>query len=204
MSPQTKNDYVGIPFGNYEANYLQMKLFLQDEKLTLRALEPEDIDLLFEWENNEEIWTISHTIAPFSKHILALYIQNSDKDIYESRQMRMMMVTKSGKTIGAIDLFDFDPFHSRTGIGILVHRPEDRSKGYATAALKLMIRYCFEKLNLHQIYANILTDNTLSLNLFLKAGFELTGTKKEWVRDDGSWKDENMLQLLNKTADSQK
>ena len=34
-----------------------------------------------------------------------------------------------------------------------------------------LIRYGFEKLNLHQIYANILTDNQLSMKLFLKAGF---------------------------------
>lgn len=178
-----------------------MSLYLQDEKITLRAMEPEDIDLLFEWENSEEIWTVSHTIAPFSKHILAQYIRNSDKDLYESKQLRMMMVTKSGKTIGAIDLFDFDPFHLRIGIGILIHQTEDRSKGYATAALNVMIRYCFEKLNLHQIYANILTDNTVSMNLFLKAGFELTGTRREWIRDNRSWKDENMVQLLNKTTE---
>jgi diamine N-acetyltransferase len=173
-----------------------MKLFLKDDLITLRALEPEDIDLLYEWENNEEIWTISNTLAPFSKHTLVLYIQNSDKDIYESRQLRMMIETFEGKTVGAIDLFDFDPFHSRVGIGILVHRPEDRSKGVATAALNLMIRYCFEKLGLHQIYANILTDNEVSMKLFLKAGFVVTGTKKEWVRDGGLWKDEFLLQIM--------
>ena len=101
-----------------------MKLFLKDDQITLRALEPEDIDLLYEWENSEEIWTVSHTIAPFSKHILALYLRNSDKDLYESKQLRMMMATKNGQTVGAIDLFDFDPFHARIGIGILVHRPD--------------------------------------------------------------------------------
>lgn len=174
-----------------------MKLFLKDDLITLRALEPEDIDLLYEWENNEEIWTISNTLAPFSKHTLALYIRNSDKDIYESRQLRMMIEIPDGKTVGAIDLFDFDPFHLRVGIGILVHRPEDRSKGVATAALNLMIRYCFEKLGLHQIYANILTDNEVSMKLFLKAGFVVTGTKKEWVRDGEMWKDEFLLQKLN-------
>ncbi len=174
-----------------------MKAFLKDDKITLRALEPEDIDRLFEWENNEEIWTVSHTIAPFSKHILSLYIQDSDKDIYESKQMRLMIMTNEGKTIGAIDLFDFDPYHLRVGIGILIHHPEDRSNGFASAALNLMIHYCFEKLNLHQIYANILTDNDHSLKMFTKAGFQLIGTKKEWIRDGGNWKDEHLLQLLN-------
>lgn len=173
-----------------------MKRFLKDELISLRALEPDDINLLYEWENSEEIWTVSHTISPFSKHILALYIQNSDKDIYESKQLRMMIDTLNGETVGAIDLFDFDPIHSRVGIGILIYKQEDRAKGIATAALNLMIRYCFEKLNMHQIYANILVDNKISIRLFAKAGFEVTGTKKEWIREGGIWKDEHLLQLL--------
>jgi len=174
-----------------------MRPFLKDDSIVLRALEPEDIDLLYEWENCEEIWTISHTITPFSKHLLALYIQNADKDLYETKQLRLMIETTAGKTVGAIDLFDFDPFHSRVGLGILVHSPEDRSKGSATAALGLVIGYCFGKLGLHQIYANILTDNEVSIKLFLKAGFEVTGTKKEWIREGNLWKDELLLQLVN-------
>jgi len=175
----------------------KMKKFLQNEVIVLRALEPDDIELLYRWENDEEIWTVSHTIVPFSRHTLALYIQNSYQDIYESKQLRMMIDTPLGKTAGAIDLFDFDPFHGRAGLGILVHHPDDRSKGYATAALNLMIRYCFEKLKLHQLYANILTDNAESLKLFLKAGFVLSGTRKEWVREGDTWKDEYLLQLVN-------
>ena len=175
-----------------------MKSFLKDDLITLRALEPEDVDRLYLWENNEEIWTISHTLAPFSKHTLSLYIQNADKDIYESRQLRMMIDNLDGATVGAIDLFDFDPYHSRVGIGILIHRKEDRAKVYATAALNLMIRYCFEKLNLHQLYANILVDNEISIALFEKAGFEITGTKKDWILESGQWKDEHLLQLIRK------
>ncbi len=175
-----------------------MKLFLKDDLISLRALEPDDIDLLYEWENSEENWKVSQTIAPFSKHILALYIRDADKDIYETKQLRMMIMTLAGKTIGAVDLFDLDPLNLRVGVGILIHGQEDRSKGYATSALNLMVRYCFEKLGLHQIYANILTDNEVSMKLFTKAGFQLTGTKKEWIRDGGIWKDEHLLQLLNR------
>lgn len=175
-----------------------MKPFLRDDLISLRALEPEDVDRLYEWENNEEIWTISHTLAPFSKHTLTRYIQNADKDIYESGQLRMMIDNNDNETVGAIDLFDFEPYHLRVGIGILIHKKEDRSKGYATAALNLMIRYCFEKLRLHLIYANILSDNEISIRLFEKAGFVITGTKKDWIRDGGGWKDEYLLQLLRR------
>lgn len=173
-----------------------MKNFLSNDKIRLRAIEPEDIDLLYLWENDPEIWEISHTLVPYSKYILALYIKNTDKDIYESRQLRLMIDTPDGKSIGAIDLFDFDPFHSRVGIGLLIHNREERSKGYASAALELLIDYCFNKLKMHQLYANIETENTISLRLFEKHGFTICGTKREWLQTGTGWKDEALLQLI--------
>jgi diamine N-acetyltransferase len=173
-----------------------MENYLLNDVVSLRAIEPEDIELLYSWENDPEIWEVSHTLVPFSKYILALYIKNSDKDIYESKQLRLMIDTSDGKTIGAIDLFDFDPYHSRVGIGILIHNSEDRSKGYASAALELLITYCFDKLNIHQLYVNIETGNKISLALFEKHGFKICGTKKEWIQTPSGWKDEAMMQLI--------
>jgi len=173
-----------------------MEKFLSDDLLSLRAIEPGDIELLYTWENDPEIWEVSHTLVPYSKYILALYIKNADKDIYESKQLRLMIDTTDGKTVGAIDLFDFDPYHSRVGVGLLIHNQEDRSKGYASSALEILISYCFNKLNIHQLYANIETGNTISIRLFEKHGFKICGTKKEWLRTPSGWKDEVMLQLI--------
>jgi len=173
-----------------------MKKYLANDIITLRAIEPEDIELLYSWENDPEIWEVSHTLVPYSKYILALYIKNSDKDIYETKQLRLMIDTNEGKTVGAIDLFDFEPHHSRVGVGLLIHNKEDRSKGYASEALDLLISFCFKKLNIHQMFANIESRNKISLGLFEKHGFRICGTKKEWLRTDSGWKDEMMLQLL--------
>ncbi|MCX6228587.1 MAG: GNAT family protein [Bacteroidia bacterium] len=173
-----------------------MKLHLFSEKIRLRALEPEDLELIYAWENNEEVWNISNTLVPFSKYILALYIKNSDQDIYATKQLRLMIDTVEGKTVGAIDLFEFDPHHSRIGIGILIHSEADRLKGYASSAIELLIIYCFDKLNIHQIYANIEPDNLSSISLFEKHGFILSGTKKEWLRDGQGWKDELFYQRI--------
>ncbi len=177
-----------------------MKEYLKNDKVALRALEPEDIDILFGWENDEEIWEVSNTLAPFSKYILALYIKNSDKDIYESKQLRLMIDDSKGNTVGAIDLFDFDPYHQRAGIGILIHDRTERSKGYASAVLQLMIAYCFDKLSLHQLFANIAKENEISLKLFANAGFEIIGTKREWLRRGHQWEDELLLQRINKSS----
>ncbi len=59
--------------------------------ISLRALEPEDLELLYEWENNLSYWTISSTVAPFSKFTLKRYLKNSHKNIYETGQLRLMI-----------------------------------------------------------------------------------------------------------------
>ncbi len=165
-------------------------------KIRFRALEPDDIDLLYEWENDAEIWEVSNTYEPFSKYILAKYIRESQRDIYESKEARMIIETPEGKAVGAIDLFDFDPFHFRAGVGILIHDEKDRKLGYATDALELLCSYAANYLRLHQLFANITADNLASIQLFTNAGFELTGTKKDWRRTADGWKNELMFQKI--------
>ena len=169
---------------------------LEYGKVRFRALEPDDIDLLFEWENDAEIWDISNTYEPFSKYILAKYIKDSQRDIYEAKQTRMIIETLDGHAVGAIDLFDFDPFHFRAGVGILIHDDKDRKVGYATDALHLLCQYATEILRLHQLYANITENNLASIQLFENNGFEHCGTKKEWRRTEDGWKDELMFQKI--------
>ncbi|MBN1116269.1 MAG: GNAT family N-acetyltransferase [Bacteroidales bacterium] len=169
--------------------------------IKLRAVEPEDIDLLFQWENNQEIWHLSNTITPFSRHILTKYIETAHLDIFQTRQLRLMIdVLESGqnpRTVGAIDLFEFEPFHLRAGIGILISNTLDRNKGYASAALQSLIEYTFKTLHLNQLYCNIGTDNILSIKLFKKHGFTEVGIKKKWNKTLAGYTDEMMLQLIN-------
>jgi diamine N-acetyltransferase len=178
---------------------LHLKLdsnYLKYGRVWLRPLEPEDIDLLYDWENNLEIWEVSDTKTPFSKHILAQYLKDSVFDIYATRQLRLVIQTLGKKPVGAIDLFDFDPFHMRAGIGILIHNREERNKGYASDALQCLMNYSLNVLGLHQLYANISPDNEASLKLFQKLGFEFLGTKREWLKTPTGWKDEIILQKI--------
>ena len=168
------------------------------EKINLRALEPEDLELLYEWENNNAFWTISNTIAPFSKFTLKRYLKHSHKNIYETGQLRFMIELPEEKlTIGTIDLFDFDPYHNRAGVGILIGDKSDRKKGYASLAMVKFLEYSFNTLQLHQLYCNITAGNTDSLRLFKRCGFKVTGRKVDWVKTPGKYLDEYLLQLIN-------
>jgi diamine N-acetyltransferase len=168
----------------------------------LRAPELSDLELLYTWENNMEIWKVSNTITPFSRFVLKKYIETSQLDIWETKQLRLIIEAKTQSSlmyvpVGAVDLFDFDPFHSRAGVGILIANKEYRQKGFATEALRLLILYAFETLQLHQLYCNISSDNTVSLQLFQNQGFVIVGSKKEWLKMVDGWEDEVILQLLN-------
>jgi diamine N-acetyltransferase len=165
-------------------------------KITLRPLEPEDIELLYQWENNMEIWKVSNTRTPFSKYILAEYIKESAKDIYETKQLRLIILNKKNEPVGAVDLFDFDPYHMRAGIGILIHNKENRNHGYGCDALKAIFGYAVEALGLKQLYANISLKNEVSIHLFEKAGFIKSGIKKNWLKTPTGWEDEIFMQIM--------
>ena len=143
---------------------------LQGNFIKLRALEPEDLEFLFQIENNEIFWEVSHTQTPFSKFVLKNYLENAHLDIYETKQLRLI-------------------------IGILIH-PDSQQKGFASEALSILIQYAFTHLHLHQLFANILTDNEKSLQLFMKYSFKKVGIKKEWIFSEGKMKDEILFQLI--------
>jgi diamine N-acetyltransferase len=109
-----------------------------------------------------------------------------------------MICNKEGKSVGSIDLFDFDPNHLRAGVGILIAEKDDRRKGYASEALQLLTNYSFEILNLHQLYCNITTDNESSILLSRSTVIRSPGIKKHWIRSGNSYKDELLLQLIRK------
>ena len=132
-----------------------MMVFLRGEKILLRALEPEDLNFLFAVENNTNFWEVSHTQTPFSRFILKQYIENSHLDIFEMKQLRLVVEDCKSKTpLGMIDLFNFNPQHRRAGIGIVIEQQYQNS-GIATEALSLLIDYCFKVLNMHQLFANL-------------------------------------------------
>jgi diamine N-acetyltransferase len=167
------------------------------KEIKLRALEPEDLELLYDWENNSDYWIISNTVSPFSRYTLKRYIENSHKNIYETGQIRLMIDHIADKqTIGAIDIFDFDSYHKRAGIGILIAREDYRRKGLATMALTCLIEYCFKTLLLHQLFCNILENNNESIDLFKKLGFKEIGIKKDWISTDDGFLNEILFQLV--------
>lgn len=170
---------------------------LVGENIQLRALEPEDLAFLYELENDEKVWEVSHTQTPYSKYVLKEYLANAHKDIFEVKQLRLAIVNKSEeKLIGFIDLFDFDPRNARAGVGVIVYGAQQQRKGYASEALELLLEYAQKHLHMHQLYANIGAANTASIALFEGFHFKLVGIKKDWLKTQHGFLDELLYQKI--------
>lgn len=159
-------------------------MFLSGKKIFLRSVLPSDADILYKWENDKSNWEVSETKKPFTKKEIKDFIANQ-KDIYLDKQLRLMICISpprllergSGGEVGCIDLFAFDEPNLKAGIGILIDK-KHRKKGYASEALLLMINYCFEILNLKELFCHISEENEASMGLFKKHKFKVVGKKK--------------------------
>jgi len=165
------------------------------KKIRLRAIEPEDLDLLYEIENDTRLWNVGTTNVPYSRYTLHDYIATSNDDIYADKQLRMIIEEENGKTLGIVDLINFSPRHLRAETGIVIMDAE-RRKGYATEALEQLCSYARQVLHLHQLYGVVATGNEAALALYEKAGFQLQNRLNDWLYDGEKYTDAVLMQRI--------
>lgn len=171
--------------------------YLNNDRIYLRAVEPEDLDFMYNMENDPLLWDISSFTVPYSRYTLRQYIENNQNDIFADKQLRLMIIKKSDSIVlGTVDLSDFMPLHARAAIGIALLK-NYRKEGYASDALKLVCDYAFNYLNLHQIYAYISIENQNSIGLFATNGFMRTGLLEDWLSYNNRFIDAIIMQKLN-------
>jgi diamine N-acetyltransferase len=171
--------------------------YLSNDKIYLRAPEPEDLDVMYNMENDPASWDVSCFTVPYSRFVLKQYIEASQCDIFADKQLRLMLVNLENKqVVGTIDLTDFVPMHGRAGVGIAVKK-EFRRQGFAHQALELLVRYSFEFLHLRQLYAYVSVRNEASRKLFCSCGFTQAGVLKDWLRVKDGYEDVFFMQLVN-------
>lgn len=170
------------------------KDILTDGKYRLRAPEPEDLDVLFNMENDSSIWMVSGNAVPYSRYQIKKYIQQSQHDFYTDRQIRFMIVRESDAVVlGTVDLTDIDPYNGRAEVGIAL-LSEYRGQGIASAALKIVLGYAKSVLRLRQLFCLVPADNETSVKLFASNGFGESGRLQQWLVHEESYSDVLILQ----------
>lgn len=159
----------------------------------LRAIEPEDLDLLYQIENDQQLWHVGATNVPYSRYTLHDYIATSSDDIYADRQVRLIIENAERHTVGICDIVRFDPQHLRAEAGIVIMKSY-RQQGYAGAALRQLAHYALSILHLHQLYAVVAADNEAALKLFRKEGFGHETQLHDWLFDGHNYADAVLMQ----------
>lgn len=171
--------------------------YLTGKKIALRAIEPEDLDDLYRWENDSSLWEFGCTIAPFSRYLMKRYIESYSADIARDGQLRLMIVEReTKKSIGILDCFDYDAVNRRAAVGLLVD-PIHTRQGFGRDTLKTFMEYAFHFLHLHQLYVHIAACNTASLALFLSCGFCECGHLTDWIQLPQGYTDALVFQKIN-------
>lgn len=154
--------------------------FLKSGRLTLRAVEPADADMMFRAENDESNFTYGTYTAPYSRESLLEYALAYRAEPLETGELRMV-VDMDGFAVGILDLYEIDAVAGHAFVSIFI-LPEYRRRGYALEALDLAARYASEILPLTSLGVRVAGNNKGSLALFRKAGYRECGCLRRWIK----------------------
>ena len=157
-------------------------------------MEPEDLDLLYQIENDKNLWGVGATNVPSSRYVLHDYVANSSGDIYTDKQVRLMVDCQQ-QTIGIVDLINFSPKHCRAEVGMVL-MPSYRGKGLGEMILQELAQYAKTVLHLHQLYAVIGVDNAPAIHLFEKIGYSAGRVLTDWLFDGTHYQDAVLMQRV--------
>lgn len=162
-------------------------VFLKDDCLKLRAVEPEDADLMWEFETDSSQWQLNGMSAPYSRMNMREYARGYDADPIRAGQLRLVIVDNNDTSLrneeeilGLIDIFDISPKNRTAFIGVYI-KESARGAGYASRAIGLIEEYAAQLLNLRILAAKVNASNDPSLNLFRKSGYTESGCLKDWL-----------------------
>ena len=163
------------------------------KSVLLRAMEPEDLDLLYCIENDQTLWGLGTTNVPYSRYALHDYIAHASGDIYTDGQVRLIIETNDREAVGLADIVSFDANNCRAEIGIIIEC-RHRRKGYAFQALQQMGDYALRILHLHQLYAYVPANNLPSMALFEKLGYIRSAILSDWLYDGKNYQNAVLMQ----------
>ncbi|MFX1560517.1 MAG: GNAT family N-acetyltransferase [Promethearchaeota archaeon] len=179
-------------------DHMHLRIMYYGEKVRLRALEMEDLDVILEYFNNLEIRQYLNSQIPMSRNAERQWLERSTtKDPWRDGEMVLAIEDKkTGDFLGTVSLFDISKQHKRAEFGIAIHNPENLSKGYGTDATRVMLWIAFHILGLNSVYLITLDFNERAQRAYEKAGFKKAGVFRQGAYLQGEFKDFIIMDIL--------
>lgn len=176
--------------------------FIVGERIYLREVRLSDVnENYYGWMNDSQVTQyLESRFYPNSREYLQEYVKNKMGNPNEI--LLAIVVKEDDKHIGNIKLGPINWIHRIGDIGILVGEKDYWGKGYGTEAIKLMVSYAFNTLNLHKLTAGCYAPNEGARRAFQTAGFKVEGVRKNHCFCGGKYVDGILLGLLNPKAET--
>lgn len=144
----------------------------------IRAIEELDLDLLFTWANDPDIWyQLDGWHFPTNRASMQSWFKDIMKD---TLNQRFAIEAKDMGLIGTISLGDIDWKNNHGLIGIILGPKDLRGKGYAVDAMMAIERYAFEELHFSRLDGTIIEYNETSSHFVAKCGWKEEGRQRNW------------------------
>jgi len=155
---------------------------LSGERVFLSPVAPEDAELWARWLNDLAV------SLPLGDEAYITYgIERAQQDVRETAQRQDHVFTivekESGRAVGRCLLFAVNPVDRCAMVGIFIGEGDSRGKGYGQEAMRLLLDFSFNLLNLHNIMLGVFDFNERAIHAYQSLGFHEIGRRREarWI-----------------------
>ncbi|HWL24302.1 MAG TPA: GNAT family N-acetyltransferase [Ureibacillus sp.] len=172
-------------------------IYLENEIVQLRPVSLEDVDGIYEAANHPEIWE-HMSVTLLTKESVQLHVQNAIKE-REANQTYMFVIIhkESNQIIGSTSFLDIALAHKRVEIGSTWIQPTYWRTNVNSNCKYLLLRYCFEELELNRVQIKTGHENFRSQKAIERLGATKEGIlRNHMIRKEGTIRHTVMYSII--------
>ncbi len=171
-------------------------IFLEGDKVFLRAFEQGDEAVIAQLENHPDLRSTLFFAIPTNPQ---QQYEKIEKQINDPNSIIFIICDKkTGNILGETAFYRIDWVGRMATFYIAISGKENHNKGYGTETVKLMIDYAFETLNLNRVQLHVATKNIAGIKAYKRNGFIIEGLLREAMYGDGQYHDFHLMGILKK------
>jgi len=177
------------------------KHIIEGKSILLRPAKESDLEAYFAFLQDTEMNLLTGSQKAFTREEIEAWIRKisvKNEDRFDS----IIILKETGELLGEVVLNDIDHTNKSANIRIGIQGTQHRGKGYGTEALLLLLRYGFEKLNLHRVHLGVYVFNPRAIHVYEKIGFHREGVERDALYMDGKFHDLITMSMLEDEFDA--